>query len=70
MILPPFSDFLSSLDSDKLDYDLSLYSSASLKEPRNPFSIEEYEIIVQTNLAITKALLAAYHQWLNEQLPE
>lgn len=70
MKLPSFNEFLISIDPDKIDYDLSMYSSAQLKENYNPFTQEQYALIVKTNLTMMKALLAQYHQWLNEQLTE
>lgn len=70
MYLPPFTEFLSSIDPDKLDYDLSLFSTPDMKEKYNPFTQEQYTLLVKTNLTMTKALLAQYHQWLSEQLPE
>lgn len=68
MRLPPFSDFLSSINPDKLDYDLSLFSTSDMKENYNPFTQEQYKLLVKTNLTMTKALLAQYHQWLAERL--
>lgn len=70
MKLPSFNEFLLSIDPDKMDFDLSLYSSPDLKENFNPFTKEQYTLLVKTNITMTKALLAQYHQWLNEQLSE
>lgn len=70
MHIPPFSDFLSSIDQDKLEYDLSFFSTQDMKEKYNPFTQEQYILLVKTNIAITKAFLAQYHQWIAEQLDE
>lgn len=70
MCLPPFTEFLTSIDPDKLDYDLSLFSTLDMKEEYNPFTQEQYTLLVKTNLTMTKALLAQYHQWLSEHIPE
>ena len=70
MKLPGFSDFLSSIDPDKMDYDLAMFSSEDMKANYNPFSKEEYSLIVKTNFTMTKALLFSYHQWLAEQLKQ
>lgn len=68
MKLPAFSEFLENLDPDKLDYDLGLYMSKSLKQGPNPLSSEEYALVIRTSMTIVKLYLSAYHQWLNEQL--
>ena len=68
MLLPPFSEFLSSIDPDKLSYDLTSFSSPNMKENYNPFTQEQYKLIVKTNFAIIEAILTQYHQWLAEQL--
>lgn len=70
MCFPPFTEFLTSIDPDKLDYDLSLFSTLDMKEEYNPFTQEQYTLLVKTNLTMTKALLAQYHQWLSEHIPE
>lgn len=70
MNIPPFSDFLSSIAQEKLEYDLSFFSTQDMKESYNPFTKEQYSLLVKTNLAITKAFLAQYHQWISEQLDE
>ena len=68
MKLPPFQDFLESLDMNKFRYDLSLYSPQNLKENYNPFTPEQYRLIADTNFAMIQSLLAQYHQWLREQI--
>lgn len=68
MCLPPFAEFLSSIDSDKLDYDLSLFSAPDMKKNYNPFTQEQYSLLVKTNFTVIKTFLARYHQWLAEQL--
>lgn len=68
MTLPSFNEFLANIDPDKMDYDLSMYSFQDMKEPYNPFSKEQYTLLVKTNITMTRALLAQYHQWLTEQL--
>ena len=68
MTLPAFNEFLSNIDPDKMDYDLSMYSFQDMKEPYNPFSKEQYTLLVKTNITMTRALLSQYHQWLTEQL--
>jgi len=70
MKLPSFNEFLTSIDPEKMDFDLSLYSTPEMRENFNPFTKDQYTLLVKTNLAMTKALLAQYHQWLNEQLSE
>lgn len=49
-------------------YDVDLFSSSSLKQNYNPFSKEEYGLVVKTCIAITQTYLAQYHNWLAEQL--
>ena len=68
MKLPPFSEFLDSIDLDKMDYDLKRYESSELKEGV-PFTPKQATALAQVNIAISKALLAQYHSWLSEQLP-
>lgn len=68
MTLPSFNEFLANIDPDKMDYDLSMYSFQDMKEPYNPFSKEQYTLLVKTNITMTRALLSQYHQWLTEQL--
>lgn len=67
MKLPSFNEFLQSIDISKISYDLSSLSPDELKDNYNPFTKEEYSLLVQTNITITTALLAQYHQWLNEK---
>ena len=70
MILPAFCEFLSSIDPNEADYDISLYSNPKMKEPYNPFSKEEYELLLQTDMVLIKVFLSQYHQWLNKVLSE
>lgn len=70
MKLPAFSDFLESLDPDKLDYDLGLYMPEALKQGPTALNNEEYALVIRTCITTTKLYLSAYHQWLNEQLSE
>lgn len=70
MTLPSFNEFLLSIDHEKMDYDLSLYCTSDMKDNYNPFDVEQYKLLVKTNIAITKAFLAQYHQWLSEKLHE
>lgn len=69
MTLPPFSDFINSLDAEKISYDLGMYSSPDMAEPYNPFTKEQYLLLVKTNITMMQTLLAQYHEWLSEQLP-
>lgn len=66
--ISPFQDFVDSLSEnlDSLDYDISRFCSERLKAPGNPFSKEEYGIIVQTAQAMTLAFLAQYHEFLRK----
>lgn len=68
MELPPFSDFLASINPDKMDYDLCMYMSPRLKDAPNPLTNAEYEVIVRTCYAMNQTMLSTYHQWLAEQL--
>lgn len=70
MKLPAFSEFLESLDPDKLDYDLDLFMPRVLKQGPNPLNNDEYALVIRTSMAIAKLYLSAYHQWLNEKLSE
>lgn len=67
MELPPFSDFLDSLDLSKMDYDLDLYTPAEVKSGI-PFTPKQAAALTQVDIAIIKALLAQYHAWIAEQL--
>lgn len=70
MSLPPFQDFVDNLSEnlDSLDYDISRFCSERLKTPGNPFSREEYTILVQTVQAMTLAILAQYHEFLKKEI--
>jgi hypothetical protein len=68
MKLPSFNDFLNSVDFDKIEYDFSLNSPQYLKENHNPFSKEEYRLIVDSEILMSKILLNQYHDWLSEKL--
>lgn len=70
MNLPSFTEFIQSVDPDKLDFDLGLYMSPELKHGPTALNDDELTLVIRTSIAITKTYLAAYHQWLSEQLHE
>lgn len=70
MKIPPFSEFISSIDPNKMDFDLGLYMSPELKKGPTALNDDEFALVIRTSIAITKTYLAAYHQWLSEQLRE
>lgn len=70
MNLPSFTEFIQSVDPDKLDFDLGVYMSPELKHGPAALNDDEPALVVRTSIAITKTHLAAYHQWLSEQLHE
>lgn len=70
MVLPPFSDFLKSMDRDKSDYDLSLFLPEEFKSPMSCLSLEQFSVITQLSIALSKVMLLQYHNWLSENLPQ
>lgn len=67
---PSFQKFIEAVNKnmDTLDYDIKRFSHDRLSIPYNPFTKEEYELFIQTDMAINLALLAQYHKWLMEQI--
>lgn len=70
MNMPPFSDFIKSVDLDKLSYDLDIHASPMLKDKTDLFTQEQYEFLTATLAAMSLALLRQYHQWLSESTNE
>lgn len=70
MKMPPFSDFIKSVDLDKLSYDLELHASSVLKDETNLFTQEQYEFLTATFATMSLTLLRQYHQWLSESTNE
>lgn len=68
--LPSFNDFMIFFNdnADIVDYDIQRFAPQQLKEPRNPFSKEEYVLLAKTCMTMVLAFLAQYHAWLCEQL--
>lgn len=70
MEIPPFSDFVRSVDFNKLSYDLESIAPAELKESSSLFTEAQYSFISNTVAAMSLSLLQQYHQWLAEQIAE
>lgn len=68
MYLPPFLEFVNSVDLSKLSYDLESIASIDLKKSSNLFTQEQYQFLTETMAAMSLSLLQQYHQWLAEQL--
>ncbi len=70
MILPPFEEFYNGLNQQELNYDIKRYSTPDMSEPYNPFSKEQYDLLVKTVFSFTCAFLFEYHNWLNKLLDD
>lgn len=70
MNIPSFSEFLASINSNSLNYDIDKFSDAELKAPTNTFTEEQYKMICKTNITMFFALLQQYHEWLEIQLQQ
>jgi hypothetical protein len=70
MPLPSFSSFLDSVDKDKVDYDLSQFIPEDFKHPMSCFSAEQFSVVTQLSIALSKVMLLQYHNWLSENLPQ
>lgn len=68
MKLPPFSEFKESLDVNKLTYDVEIIAHASLREPNENFTKDQYLILEKIIFAETLSILQQYHSWLSEKL--
>lgn len=70
MYLPPFDVFWKAIDQNKLEYDLTMFTPAEMRDCHNPFTSEQYDLLVMTSLTMMRTLLFQYHQWLAERLSE
>lgn len=68
MMLPSFQEFLNTFDIEKLDYDMRRFTDAKAMADTTALAQKQYNLVVNTNLGLTYAILAQYHQWLIEQL--
>lgn len=67
--IPPFSEFVQSVDMSKLNYDINRFATEDLRHSSCLFTEEQYAFLTSTAVTMQLALLAQYHQWLSEQLP-
>lgn len=69
MNIPAISDFFRTIDKEEFMHDIArIYSTEKMKADYNPFTKEQYELIIDTSCVLTQAILAHYHQWLCKQL--
>ena len=68
MNIPAFSEFLSSVNLNTLNYDIDKIAPISLKNPTDIFTKEQYKFLCSTDITIVLALLQQYHDWLVKEL--
>lgn len=68
MDFPSFSEFVASIDLEKVEYDISRFAPNELNKKTDLFTEEQYAFIAKTISTMQLTLLAQYHQWLNEQI--
>lgn len=67
--LPPFTDFISSIDTGKFGFDFEFFQGVlHYDEKAGPLSIKEKQEVSQIASSILLAYLQAYHIWICEEL--
>lgn len=67
--LPPFTDFLTSIDLGKFGFDFEFFQGLlHYDEKAGPLSIKEKQEASQIASSVLLAYLQAYHIWLSQEL--
>lgn len=66
--LPPFKEFLETIDGDAFTYDVKMHSTERMRREYNPFTEEQFRLIIDTSVVLTQTIIAHYHQWMCTQL--
>lgn len=68
MKIPPFSEFIKSVNMSEISYDMNRFATDDLRQSSDLFTQEQYTFLTNTMVTMQVALLAQYHQWLSEQI--
>lgn len=67
--LPSFTDFITSIDKEKFDFDLGFFQRVlHYEEKSGPLTFEAKKEVALITSSILLAYLQAYHIWLSSEL--